>query len=442
MQGILRIETSNKNIEGVLMIANLRQQFPAIPEPVLWKTDLMFRGVRYTPELTDAVSEGAAVNFWPYTRQDAELKTIRLSVPYLFRLRTGSVARVRVDDTSTMRVQRDPAGQGFSLWDEEDRLCPIEFVEAHSWHSFRTSDDCNYYEAGVEQLGDMLVVNVTPGCEYHRVKDDAGHSMKCGFCAYGRFGLRSVALGQIPGVAAPDPVTIRRLVEVLKAATASGQARHVYITGGSLLDPEFEADRYVPIIEACRAGVGNRLTVTCGSGAVDKEHSQRYRDAGADSCCYNMEAWDPLTFAAAMPGKSHFVGRDRWIESLLGAVDVFGRGRVASAFVAGLELMPPGRGMTGDEMVASLSEGAAFLLDQGIMPVYSPLWPVSGTAYRPDQGLQPDLYLRLEMEIYKLRHERDFPVPSWLTCTGCSYMMLEVDFDREFGLAPGATVHS
>ena len=87
-----------------------------------------------------------------------------------------------------------------------------------------------------------------------------------------------------------------------------------------------------------------------------------------------------------------------------------------------------------EAMLASVHEGAVFLLDHGVMPLYSPLWPVTGTAYPLDKGLQPELYLQLEMGIYRLRRERDFPVPSWLTCTGCSYMLLEVDFDHELGL--------
>lgn len=45
------------------------------------------------------------------------------------------------------------------------------------------------------------------------------------------------------------------------------------------------------------------------------------------------------------------------------------------------------------------------------------------------------MFLQLEMEVFRLRQGRQFPVPAWLTCTGCSYMLLEVDIDREFGLA-------
>src|ERR1022692_3273389 len=249
-----------------------------IPGAVLWKTELMFRGVRYTPELAAAVSEGAAENYWPYTKRDAASHLLQIPVPYLFRLENGSVARVRVDDTSDLAVRRAQRGDGFALCDGDEPLCPIDFVQAHSWQSFRTSDGFSHYEAGVERLGDMLVVNVAPGCEYHRTKNDAGESLKCAFCAYGRFGSRSIVLGQVPGQVSPGAMALRRLEEVLGAAADAGEARHVYVTGGSLLGPEEEAERYLPVVAACRRAVSGRVTGPCGSGAVGKGHSRRLHE--------------------------------------------------------------------------------------------------------------------------------------------------------------------
>lgn len=418
------------------MIETLRARFPDIPAPVLWKTELLFRGVAFTEVLAEAVAEGAAPNFWPYRRRDALGRLDLVPVPYLFRLEGGAVARVRVDDRSGLAVRREPPG--FALWSGEERLCGVDFVRAHAWQSFRTRDGATPSEAGVEQLGDMLVVNVAPGCQYFTARDDAGDSLRCCFCAYGRFDQRSVAMHQERGRVAVDPVVLQRLGEVLRVAADAGEARHVYLTGGSLLDPADEARRYLPIVETARRAVGDRLRVTCGSGAVDRADTKRFREAGADSCCYNLETWDAETFRAVCPGKARSVGRERWLEALLGAVEVFGAGNVGSAFVAGVELGPPAPGMSQDRMVESIVEGATFLLDHGVVPLYSPLWPVEGTAYRPDEGLTPELYLRLEHEIYRLRAERSFPVPRWLICPGCSYMLLEVDFDRSFGLAPAA----
>jgi hypothetical protein len=417
------------------LFTELRRQFPDVPDPILWKTELLFRGVRFTPELAEAAAEGAAPNFWPYRKRTATGQFDLVPVPYLFELETGAVARVRVDDRSILAVRRDGPGGPFTLCRGDDRLCATGFVSAHGWQALRTADGAKPFAAGVEQLGDMLVVNVAPGCEYFRLRDEAGRSLRCSFCAYGRFDARSVAMGQQPGRAELPELTLRRLGEMLALAADGGQARHVYITGGSVLGPDGETRRYLPVIETARRAVGDRLRVTCGSGAVDAESSRRYRDAGADSCCYNLETWDAATFEAACPGKARHVGRERWIDGLLGAVDVFGRGNVGSAFVAGVELLPPAPGMSRPRMVESIIEGATFLLDHGITPLYSPLWPVDGTAYGTDDGLAPDIYLELELALYRLRAARRFPVPAWLICRACSYMLMEVDFDHAYGLS-------
>lgn len=396
-----------------------------LPNELIWKAELMFSGVRYTDVLTEAVAEGAAKGYWPYRKLGADGGGEFREVPYLFKL-GSAVARVRVHDKGVFEVQR--SASGYALCRDGQELCPMEFVKAHAWASFRTSDGASYYDAGVEQLGDMLVVNLTPGCEYFMQKKG------CAFCAYGKFSPRTKALGQVPGEIKPNETALRRLREILTYAADCGEARHVYIVGGSVLRPEDEAERFVPVIKIARECVGDRLHVTAGSGAVDKDGSQKFLDAGADTCCYNLEVWDAATFDAVCPGKAHFVGRDRWIKGLTDAVDVFGWGNVASAFVAGVEMPPPAPGMTAEQMLDSISEGARFLMDRGITPLYSPLWPVEGTAYAQADGISPQLYLELEHRICKLRQERNFPVPRWLICPGCSYMLMEVDFDAAFGL--------
>jgi hypothetical protein len=399
--------------------------YEVLPRQIVWKAELLFTGVKYNPALTQAVAEGAAQNYWPYRKIAADGTGEMVPVPYLFKL-DDAVARVRVNDASEYEVRRD--GPGYMLFGSGKSLCEVEFVREHSWASFRTSDGATYSEAGVEQLGDMLVVNLTPGCEYFMTKSS------CKFCGYGRFNAKTQALGQLPGIIQPHSRTLERLGEVLANAAKSGEARHVYIVGGSTLKPEEEVDRFVPVIKTARKAVGDAMHVTAGSGAVDKDGSLQYRDAGADTCCYNLETWDAGTFEAVCPGKAKYVGRDRWIKGLTDAVDVFGWGNVASAFVAGVEAPPPAPGMTTEQMLTSIKEGAGFLLDRGITPLYSPLWPVDGTAYTPSDGISPTTYLKLEYDICQMRADRSFPVPDWLICPGCSYMLMEVDFDAAFGL--------
>jgi hypothetical protein len=416
------------------MTFGLRAQFPTLPDIVLWKAELMFGGLRFTDALAKAVEEGAAPNFYPYRKRHEDGRVDTIAVPYLFDLGGKAVARIRVDDRAALEVQRDAGGR-YTLHraGEPEALTEVAFVRAPAWTSYRTPDGLDPFAAGAEHLGDMLVVNVAPGCEYF-VASKGGHSMKCSFCAYGRFDRRSLTLGQQQGQIVLDELVPKRIEAVMRAAATSPDVRHIYITGGSTLDPDSEVERFLPVIEAVRRGVGDRLRVTAGSGAVDPSGSARYKAAGADSACYNMETWDAATFEACCPGKSKYVGRDRWIAGLLGAVEVFGRGNVGSAFVAGLELVPPGPQMSREQFLASVLEGAAFLLDHGVAPLYSPLWPVDGTAYGVRDGIPPALYVELEWELYKLRAARHSPTPDWLICPSCSYMLLEVDFDRALGL--------
>ncbi len=414
----------------------LREHFPDLPEIILWKAELMFGGLRFTDALARAVDDGAAPNFYPYRRKAASGLVETIPVPYLFDLDGLAVARIRVDDRASMEVRRDDRGQ-YSLWNLASaprHLCDVRFVRKHGWQGFRTADGLDPMAAGAEQVGDMIVVNVAPGCEYFTARRDDGTSMKCSFCAYGRFDKRSLTLGQEQGRLALDELVPHRIEAVLRAAAADPSAGHVYITGGSVLDPELEVERFLPVIEAVRRGVGDRLRVTIGSGAVDPAGSRRFHDAGADSACYNLETWDPATFEACCTGKAHHVGRQRWIDGLVGAVEVFGRGNVGSAFVAGLELVAPGPCLSHEAFLASVLEGATFLLDRGIVPLYSPLWPIDGTAYGLRDGIPPALYVRLQRALHGLRAARQFPVPGWLICPHCSFMLLEVDFDRALGL--------
>lgn len=156
------------------LFAGLPRRFPDVPDPLLWKTELLFRGVRFTAELAAATAEGAAPNFWPYRQRTATGQFELVPVPYLFKLEGGAVARVRVDDQSVLSVRREAAGRPFTLCRGEETLCAIDFVRAHTWQSLRTTDGAKPFAAGVEQLGDMLVVNLAPGCEYFRVRNEAG----------------------------------------------------------------------------------------------------------------------------------------------------------------------------------------------------------------------------------------------------------------------------
>src|SRR5689334_2819776 len=91
----------------------------SLPKSIVWKNQLLFSGVKYTPALTEAVTEGAAPGFWPYRKIAADGSGQFLPVPYLFKL-GHAVARVRVHDAGLYEVRR--SGSGFTLWKDNEQL--------------------------------------------------------------------------------------------------------------------------------------------------------------------------------------------------------------------------------------------------------------------------------------------------------------------------------
>ena len=60
--------------------------------------------------------------------------------------------------------------------------------------------------------------------------------------------------------------------------------------------------------------------------AIPKDAMLEMKALGVKGACFNLEVWDPIQFERVCPGKSKFVGRERWIEALEDAVEGFRRG--------------------------------------------------------------------------------------------------------------------
>ena len=71
-------------------------------------------------------------------------------------------------------------------------------------------------KAGLQTHGDMLVINVAPGCEYFLHKHE-GDSMRCRFCAYGAPDERTHHLGQVAGQVGIPERTLERMAQGLHA---------------------------------------------------------------------------------------------------------------------------------------------------------------------------------------------------------------------------------
>src|SRR5262249_51199580 len=156
-----------------------------------------FDGVRYTPALGEAAATSSP-NFYPYRFAPGEPDPTgigKAAIPYLFTLDDGTLVRIKGNFKSPWHIEHD--GHGGPV------LCPgrkperaIRFVSRPRWLDMHAADGMSMAHTGAEALGDMLVINVAPGCQYFMAKDEGGKSLRCTFCGYGRPDDRMVPLGQ------------------------------------------------------------------------------------------------------------------------------------------------------------------------------------------------------------------------------------------------------
>jgi hypothetical protein len=176
--------------------------------------------------------------------------------------------------------------------------------------------------------------------------------------------------------------------------------------------------------------MSSRVPVTCGSGALDDESLNRLRDEGVvDAVCFNLEVWSEALFAQVCPGKQRYVGYDRWIRSLEVAVRLFGRERVYTAMVGGVELAPELTG-TVDEAVSLALRGAEDLCARGILPIYSLYWPPPGRDLPEHLSELRRYFERLQAGYAEVRQRHGLSIWTGMMTRRSAYMQLECDLDH------------
>ena len=201
------------------------------------KVQVMCEGIRYTDALGRA-TQHSLPNYYPYRFKPGEHDPTgkgTTTIPYLINTTDGTEIRILGNGDSPWHVEGDRQ-QGYVLIDDRDaRSIPIVFEPLHPWMTQKTADGLPFAQAGVTTHGDMLVINVAPGCEYFLHKQD-GVSMRCTFCAYGAPDERTAHLGQKAGqVSIPEP-TLERMHAAVEAVITQTEIRHIYLVGGSLTD--------------------------------------------------------------------------------------------------------------------------------------------------------------------------------------------------------------
>ena len=270
-------------------------------------------------------------------------------------------------------------------------VTPIHFLSGTKFYDQKTSSGMPYAGNAVLQGCDWVAFQCLWPCEY------ACAGKPCQYCfSGGQFEALAKRKKPMPFIPSPADVA-----EVVKYAVENEGANSIQITGGSTFKAQDEERHILAYMEAIDEVVGREnikgeillyITPPKETNVID-----RYFQLGVSRIACSLEVWDDALGAAITPGKRQFTTKQRHLDALTYIAETYGAGKAFSNFIIGLEPLE------------SLTEGATYLAERGIIPSAS-IWmpfgkPVNGSMrppeldyYRRVKEMLAQLYVKYNLE--------------------------------------------
>jgi hypothetical protein len=383
--------------------------FPDLPPSVMLKVDVLRHGVRL------GLAPVGQRHYHHHDERGQKPVDPRAHLEGSVRLPDGTTIFVGHNPQSRYVVMVDPESGRLSLCEgaEDAFVTDLTPGPRFRWTTSRTSTQTPMAAVFSPSLGGVcgpVAIFLLRYCEF--IKDDE----ECRFCSWVRMGKSHEVR--------PNVVDMRESLDAIWREQQS--IGYLAFSGGSLFNRTKEADAFLLYMEAARQTGLPLPTTVAAIQALERADSARLRAAGFDYACYSMEVWDEGAWRDVLPGKAHSVGRERWMQCLTEAVDVFGPGRVLCNFVAGVETAVPGLYTSPRAAADATLEGMRWCCDHGIYPKWA-VWIVAGGAVYSQREPAPlEYYAHLMKGRQQLYAEYDLPVPT-TDCRHCLTQSCEAD---------------
>lgn len=370
-------------------IDELQKRYPGIPRHVIARHDVLVQGVRLSEDL-DKVSQWRAAG-WLYQTNDYDVISLKdmaektpervrpgqiLRPPGSIRFKTGLGAGLRARSTSPYTIKEVSEGK-FALFEGEERVEDVYFFRQKPR---TTPEPVTSKGTPISTLIDFMprcsCIAPMRYCEYFSTGD------QCKFCNLnpGHEDARAAGLDD------PVRINLEETVEAYKIRSSEVRQLEVSIVMGGLLNSEREAKIFLDFVEKIASATSYKPSITFRTQAMERKDLQRLGDAGFDSMSIQVEVLDPELFPELVPGKSKHAPYEHWIEAFNNAVDVFGAGSVGGKLVPGITLFAPNGHKTWQEARDYHVEADNWLIRNGVVPCFYPLWWAPGSILSQDRS--------------------------------------------------------
>jgi len=196
------------------------------------------------------------------------------------------------------------------------------------------------------------------------------------------------------------------LMEVLGEALTDRNlpARHVLLGGGTPTGDDMGATLAAELTVKIKEKYDIPIYVMIAA-PLDNRYIDELKAAGVDELGMNLEFWSEQAWKRYIPGKDSVIGRNRYLEALEYAVNLFGPINTRSILIAGLE--PP------EETEAA----AIHLAQMGVMPIISPFRPLEDTMLAQARGFTGPQYVKLWYDLTRAIDGLGIPLgPACIAC--------------------------
>ncbi len=377
-------------------LADVLAKYPEMPRLVALKIDVQRRGVHYTERALAQVDpdrhqlRGAYL----FGSRDASLS----AVPESLLLRDGTTILTDPTPLAHNPYRVDARDGRFVLTDHGEELEEVELWPAPAYYDKYTSSGLPMKYV-VTARPQRLNIFQSSFCHFW------GNGNGCRFCDIVSHQKQQKAAWDIPTRLKPQDVA-ETIAEALKEP---GRFTNICLTAGTDTGgPELfdrEVDHYIEILQA----VGELFepqkfpSQLIGSAFSQKQLRRLYAQTGLSSFTTDLEVLNERLFGWICPGKAEALGYQGWKERLIRAVDIFGRGRVGTGIVGGVELARPEGFTDENQALESTLTEAEDLARHGVTTVFIVWVPRPGSEFRGQQNPSLDYYVRLALGLHTIR---------------------------------------
>jgi hypothetical protein len=360
-------------------INRLSGQYADIPKEAIFKEDILRTGLSFSKDALRVASGYKPKAYFIFSFDLVPISSMEqdenLHVPEEICLENGpldfrrTIVSVRVNPTSPYRVEISPEG-ALILNLDSIGITNVHFPVTPEYYHRKLANGKPIVDISPTiEWGYLLYLTVFRLCQYF------GKSEECQFCDINANYRQQKNTGRpYTGVKSVDEI-----IEALEIINEVDKDSKAYtVTGGSITDKlkgKSEAEFYAQYPEAIEKQFPGRWISKLVVQALEKDEVKRFKDAGVQIYHPNYEVWDDRLFSIFCAGKTRYIGRDRWINRIIAASEIFGPSFVIPNFVAGIEMSRPNGFKDVESALKSTGEGLDFFMSHGVVPRFTTWCP-------------------------------------------------------------------